>query len=313
MNDLPEPNMPDTTAESEESRNGGIERLMAEAIRVSDQGRIPADMRVSLARSEEEVLQYCIRRLSDPNLTRPEEASLVRLLERAGWVQKLLDALLSTAPATAATVAAVLQRTERGLDLRLAVHLQSRDSGLVMRSLQLIEVIGKSRQMVPVLFGLLGHDDPRIQSKAALVVEKLDHDFLYTRQLLRHSDARVRANALQAVADRADARIIEFLHQGIGDTDHRVRSLAAVGLCRIGDPQGWQILLKMARNPSVAERRSAAWAMGVCGTIDNLPGLEALACGDADERVRQLAHEGVRKIRERAANPNPRARRSILS
>jgi HEAT repeat protein len=304
MDDVLGTNLPELEAELEGSQKGDFDKLIAEAIRTADQRRIPPELLLRLARSEAESLRYCIRRMAASNLSRSEEASLVRLLHRTGWVQKLLDALLFTDPETAATVATVLQRAERGLDLRLAAHLQSEDPSIVMRSLELVEVIGKSRQMVPVLFGLLGHDDPRIQSKAALVVEKLDHDFLYTRQLLRHSDARVRANALEAIADRADKRTIEFLRQGAEDADHRVRSLAAVGLCRIGDPLGWKILLKMIQDPRVIERRSAAWAMGRCGTIESLPGLEIAARDDADERVRELASQGIQRIRERAARQN---------
>ncbi len=304
MDDALETNTTEVTAELEESPSCDLDRLISEAMRASDQKRIPPELLARLARREEEALQYCIRRLSDPDLSRSEEASLTLLLQRTGWLKDLLNALLQADPQVAETVAGVLERTERGLDLKLAVHLQSENTSVVMRSLQLIEVIGKSRQMVPVLFGLLSHDDPRIQSKAALVVEKLDHDFLYTRQLMRHSDARVRANALQAISDRADPRTMEFLRQGAEDGDHRVRSLAAVGLCRIGDPLGWEILFKMIQDPRVSERRSAAWALGRCGTIESLPRLESVLRDDTDERVRVLAGQSIQRIRERTAMRN---------
>ncbi len=309
MDDALETNATEVTAELQVSESCDSDRLIIEAIRASDQKRIPHQLFARLARRKEEALQYCIRRMNDPGLGRSEEASLALLLQRTGWLKDLLDALLHADKQVAATVAGVLERSERGLDLKLAVHLQSEDASVVMRSLELIEVIGKSRQMVPVLFGLLSHDDPRIQSKAALVVEKLDHDFLYTRQLMRHSDARVRANALQAISDRADPRTMEFLRQGAEDADHRVRSLAAVGLCRIGDPLGWETLFKMIQDPRVSERRSAAWALGRCGTIESLPRLEGVLRDDGDERVRSLAAQSIQRIRERAAMPNTEAAR----
>ncbi|HYK91766.1 MAG TPA: HEAT repeat domain-containing protein [Acidobacteriota bacterium] len=287
--------------ESGKSRDCAVDRLMAEIFRALDQRRIPEELLLRLARSEPETLHYCIDRMSDPDMSREEGAALTRILQRTGWIQKLMDALFSVDRETAVRVAAVLQKAERGLDLKLAVHLQSENPGIVMRSLELIEVIGNSRRLVPVLFGLLAHEDPRIQSKAALVVEKMDHDFLYTRQLLRHSDGRVRANALQAIADRADPETVEFLRQGAADVDHRVRSLAAVGLCRIGDPLGWQILSTMIQDSRVAERRSAAWAMGRCGSKETLAGLETVARNDSDERVRALAERGIRSIRQRIA------------
>jgi HEAT repeat protein len=170
-----------------------------------------------------------------------------------------------------------------------------------MRSLELLEVIDMSRQLVPILFGLLSHEDPKIQSKASLVVQRLDIEFVYTRRLLQHSDARVRANAIQGIANRADPRSLVYLRQGGEDPDHRVRSQAAIGLCRIGDPAGRQILFRMIQHPSAVERRSAAWAMGNCGTFESITLLEMAVRNDPDERVRELAARGIREIQERAS------------
>jgi HEAT repeat protein len=296
--------MTEPVFERNETRKSDLEDLILEAMRAVDERSIPQDLLARLARRQKETLQHCIERLADPNVSRWEEASLARLLQRTGWIQKFVDSLLFAPPRTAAAAAGALQRTERGLDVKLSTHLQSDDPGVVMRSLELIEVVGKSKQLVPVLFGLLGHEDPRIQSKAALVVEKLDLDFLYTRQLLRHSDARVRANALQSIADRADPRTAQFLRQGAGDADHRVRSLAAVGLCRLGDQLGWQILSRMIRDPRSVERCSAAWALGRCGTIESLPGLQSIALNDVDQRVRELAVQSIQRIRARTDLPH---------
>ena len=307
--DQPETNTPMGPEEAALS-NRGLDKIISEAMLAGDQGRMPADLLIRLTRFEEETLRCCIRRLADPNLGEPEGASLVRLLDRAGLVQKMMDNLLTADRQSATAVAAVLQRQSRGLDLKLASHLQSDDPAIVMRSLELLEVIGQSKQLVPVLYSLLSRDDPKIQSKASLVVQKMDKEFVYTQKLLRHSDARVRANALEAIAGQADARALEFLRHGAEDPDHRVRSLAAVGLCRIGDALGMQILSRMIRNPSVLERRSAAWALGTCGGLEDLPRLESAANNDRDQRVRELAAEGIRKIRARAAEKDANIKHS---
>jgi len=193
-----------------------------------------------------------------------------------------------------------LQTAERGLDLKIAPFLQSEENAVVMHSLELLEVIAESKQIVPLLFGLISSDNPKIQSKAALIIQKLDSEQAYTRRLLQHPDARVRANALQGIVDRANDQGGEFLLQGLADTDHRVRTLAAVGLSRLGDPQGLQTLFRMLRHPKPIERRSAAWGLGVCGNASALPRLEVLARGDPDERVRELAAQACQKITERA-------------
>ena len=288
-------------SEAKEVESGSFGKVIAAAMTATRQGGISPDLLRGLARYEDETLQYYIRRMSDPNLSQSEEASLARLLQKAGLIQKLVDTLLVTDRRSAATVAGVLQRTERWLDRRLAAHVQSENPSVVMRSLELLEAIDVSKQLVPILFGLLSHSDPKIKSKAALVVQKLDNNFVYTQRLLRHSDARVRANAVEALAGRADARAHEFLLQGAGDPDHRVRSLAAVGLCRVGNPLGRQLLFRMIQDPSVIERRSAAWALGMWGTFECLQALESAARDDVDIRVRELAAEGIQRIRERAA------------
>jgi hypothetical protein len=266
-----------------------------------EQGWVPHDLLRSLALSGGETVEYCIRRMADPDLPASEAACLVRLLQKAEMIPKMVDALLTIDRKSARAAVTVLGKTERELDLRLVAHLQSENPGLAMRSLELLEVIDMSKRLVPILFGLLSHKDPKIQSKASLVVQKVDDDYVYTRRLLQHSDARVRANAIQGIADRADERSLVYLRRGAEDPDHRARSQAAVGLCRIGDPAGKQILLRMIQDPNAVERRSATWAMGSCGALEDVLLLEQVARSDQDERVRELAEQGLQRIRERAA------------
>jgi HEAT repeat protein len=273
-------------------------KSMMEAVH---EGRTASDVLLRFARThEQDTVRYCVHRMTEPDLSLIEEMMIARLLQQAGMVQQFVGALLSLDPQAAQGLARRLQNAERGLDLKIAPFLQSEDSSVVMHSLELLEVIAESKQIVPLLFSLVGSENPKIQSKAALIIQKLDSEQAYTRRLLQHPEARVRANALQGIADRANVQGAEFLLQGLADTDHRVRTLAAVGLSRLGDPQGFQVLLKMLRHPKPVERRSAAWGLGVCGNAAALPRLEALARGDADERVRELAAQACLKISERS-------------
>ncbi len=265
------------------------------------EGRTPSEVLLRFARThEQEAVRYCLQRMTEPDLSLLEEMMIARLLQQSGMVQQFVGALLSLDPQAAQNLARKLQNAERGLDLKIAPFLQSEDSSVVMHALELLEVIAESKQIVPLLFSLVSSDNPKVQSKAALIIQKLDSEQAYTRRLLQHPEARVRANALQGIADRANAQGTEFLLQGLTDTDHRVRTLAAVGLSRLGDPQGFQVLLRMLRHSKPVERRSAAWGLGVCGNAAALPRLEALARGDPDERVRELAAQACQKISERS-------------
>jgi len=270
---------------------------MMEAVQ---QGRTTSDVLLRFVHAHEaETLHYCIHRMTEPGLSLVEEATISRFLQQAGMVQQFVESLLSLDRESAQNLLRKLQNAERGLDLKIAPFLQAEDSAVVMRSLELLEVIGESKQLVPLLFSLISSDDPRIQAKAALVIQKLDTEHAYTRRLLQHPDARVRANALEAIADRADQQGAEFLQQGLGDSDHRMRTLAAVGLARLGNPLGLQVLWKMTRHKLPIERRSAAWGLGACGEASVLPRLELIARTDPDERVRELAAQGCQTIRAR--------------
>ncbi len=272
------------------------------------QGRMPSDALLRFARAHEtETLRYCLSRMTEPDLGFLEEAAISRFLMQAGLVPQFIESLISLDRESAQHLAQKFQHAERGLDLKIAPFLQSEDDRVVMRSLELLEVIGENKQLVPLLFSLINSDNPRIQAKAALIIEKLDVDRAYARRLLQHPNARVRANALEAIADRADERGIEFLQQGLADADHRVRTLAAVGLARIGNPAGLQTLWKMARHNLPIERRSAAWGLGACGGAAVLPRLELIARTDPDERVRELAEQGCERIRARLRQDEPKS------
>lgn len=278
----------------------GTEGLIAKALQAIQRGWIPPDLLRSLVASADHVLLVCIRELADPTTRESEAASLARLLQKLEQIQKFADALLAAERSLALAAARALDRTERGLDIRLASHLQSMNPDIVMRSLELLEVIEIDRRLIPVLFGLLSHDEPRIQSKASLLVQKIDDEFVYTRRLLQHSDARVRANAVQGLASRKEEKSRVYLMKGAEDSDHRVRSQAAVGLAAIGDPAGKRILLGMIHAPDALERRSAAWALGCCGADAEASLLGRLVRDDPDEGVRELAEQSIRRIHGRS-------------
>ncbi len=292
----------DTT--SEDAAQPDFAQRLLSTIEAVQQGRATSDVLLRLVRSHEaQTLQYCILRMTDPAISLLEEMLIVRLLQQAGMVQQFIESLLSLDREAAQNLARKLQNAERGLDLKIAPFLQSEDHSVVMRSLELLEVIGDSKQLVPLLFALVSSDNARIQSKAASVIQKLDTENAFTRRLLQHPDARVRANTLQTIVERQSNQGLEYLQQGLTDPDHRVRTLAAVGLSRLGDPAGMQLLLKMLRHPDSIERKSAAWGLGACGNASAIPRLELMARTDPDERARELAAQACRKISERLDKP----------
>ncbi|PYV17905.1 MAG: hypothetical protein DMG07_04905 [Acidobacteria bacterium] len=85
---------------------------------------------------------------------------------------------------------------------------------------------------------------------------------------------------------RGDARL--------GLPASRVRTLAGVGLCRLGEPSGESVLLEAVRSPEPKLRRAGVWGLGMAARHDFEPILERLAADDPDLEVRLLAGQVLR-------------------
>jgi len=274
-------------------------RVISAAVESVQKGRMPSELLLDLVREHpEETAEFCILKLSDPNLDSAQEAMITNLVHQAVLAHRLVQRLNSLELNQAKLVALRLRNTEKGLDLKIAEYLQSKDADVVIKALDLLDAVGKTPQLMPLLFGAMKAKSTRIQSRIASLIQKMDTEHIYTRRLMQHADPRIRANALQAIGDREDSKGDEFLLAGASDPDNRVRTLAAVGLTRRGDPKGMSLLLKMIRDSNPVERRSAAWGLGACGHTKSRTLLESLSQNDSDARVRELAAEGLRKLQQ---------------
>ncbi len=279
------------------SPEGGFRRVIAAAVQSVRQGRMPTELLLDLVRERPgETVEYCIKNLADPALNPNDEAMIAQLIHLAGLGNRLVQSLILLERTPAEVVALRLAKIVKGLDLKISEHLQSEDSDIVMKALDLLGAVGGSPQLMPHLFSAMQTKAPKIQSKLAFLIQKMDTEHIYTQRLLQHPDPRIRANSLQAIAERNDAKGEDFLRAGISDPDTRVRTLAAVGLARRGNSTGMWVLLKMLRDPNPMERRSAAWGLGACGHSKSRPLLESLSQTDSDTRVRELAVEGLQKL-----------------
>ena len=93
-------------------------------------------------------------------------------------------------------------------------------------------------------------------------VARLRDGFQLLADALGDPDARVRANAVEALEDAGDRRAVEFLLPLAGDPQPRIRANAAKALCRYGRDEGRTALEAMCRHSSDAMRLSAAWGGG---------------------------------------------------
>ncbi len=84
------------------------------------------------------------------------------------------------------------------------------------------------------------------------------------------------------------------------DADNRVVVNAAVGLYRMGDPEGIETLLRLIGDGMASHRISAAWALGETGDSRSEPVLARLL-EDPNTAIRRVATEALEKVRTAAS------------
>ena len=131
------------------------------------------------------------------------------------------------------------------------------------RALRLMEILSAISTPVRVVLisPLLHHPDTRVQSKASLLVAKANQSWRWVQQRMRDPDARVRANALEALWGMNTQEAKAIFRQALDDTDNRVVGNALLGLHRAGDPSCSQKVIELAADPREEFRGTAVWAM----------------------------------------------------
>jgi HEAT repeat protein len=108
------------------------------------------------------------------------------------------------------------------------------------------------------------HIDVWVMATAVSVLGRSkNHDFAQHVVLqLKHEDARVRANAVEALADLAWVELPDVCQKLMHDRNDRVRVNAAISLWRSGHEEVFTELEKMSRDKSRWVRSSAVFALG---------------------------------------------------
>ncbi len=185
------------------------------------------------------------------------------------------------------------------IDLFSSARPSARTAGGGPDHIRLLEVLGavtKGRRLTYFVRGLTGHSDPRIRSKAVLLLGRVAPNPLSTEKLIGSDDARVRANAVESLWQSPSGPAGRLLRLAIQDKDNRVFGNAAYGLHSMGAPDAALHLLSAARDERSKFRLTAAWVMGKTGDPRFIPTLEELLA-DPDERVRARAARSLIDVR----------------
>ena len=223
----------------------------------------------------------------------------------AGCVRDLAASL----PAALA-VARLGMQIDPTLDLTLARGLTetgentSRSELETIRMLEILSEISDGPRLLPLLTSVLQSPNPRIRSKAALLIGRRRQSARWVAQRQEETDPRVRANAIEALWGVADENARQVLWEASQDGNNRVAGNALIGLYRLGDPRSIGKAVEMAAHPDARFRVTAAWAMGQLADPRFAAALGRMLA-DADGAVRGRAFQSLSGLRRRTGAQSP--------
>lgn len=211
---------------------------------------------------------------------------------------------------TAIRVARAATRIDPQVGVSLAHLLASRHSpeGIAeSRLLEILEAVRPSRGILPMIARLTTHPNLRVRAKAVLLTGRGNRNPHWIAGQLEQEDARVRANAVEALwgLDTPDARAV--LWRAAGDAHHRVAGNALLGLHQLGDPGCLPPILALSKAEDPLPRAAAAWLMGESEDPRFLEPLAA-AASDSDSRVRHHAARSLARLQQTAGRMAARGR-----
>jgi HEAT repeat protein len=244
----------------------------------------------------------------------PGFQSLIKLLaQSSGVLRQLCDPELLDKDSSIYLVQQIAG-IEPELDSRLVKLLPGRGSDnsdpanalTSERVLELLGAISVSNRVVPMLAHLIQHPNARLRAKVSLLIARWTRNVRMAEDRLEESDARVRANAIEALWGDKTSRATSVLWRAVNDVDNRVVGNALFGLYELRDQKIIPYILKMAAHQKPKFRATAAWTMGQTHDPQFLPALEALT-HDLYAAVRKSASRAmgqIRKAEDTEANSN---------
>jgi len=264
-----------------------------------------AELRKVAIEAPEEFLKLALGRLRAPNLTTLQRRHNSKLFD----VPEFLVRLLMTDGFTAAELAAFLAAQmshDRLLDVKLARllprpgHCNGLAPEVVVRLLTVLEELSPGPRLLIPLNQMTAHPDPRIASKATLLIARRLHNKGWMERQLRSGDARLRANVVEALWGVQTGFSRELFYECLGDSNNRVVGNALVGLHKLDDCAVLPRLRALLKDCRSEFRVTGAWVARHIEAIEMLPLLEELAVKDEEPGVRAAASRALEPLREAA-------------
>lgn len=229
----------------------------------------------------------------------------ILLVQQHGLCNRLANpALFSRAQAV--SLATRLIAVDPLLDLRFAHQLPSRNGAtpdtlvdeFAERALEILDEISPGPRVVPILNHLTRDVNPKISSRAALLVGKRVQSVAFVARLIEEAtDPRVRGNAVESLWGNNHPEATKLFWKCVEDRQNRVVGNAIVGLFLGGEDKVVGLLKRLAQNSEPEFRMTSAWTIGRTGGTEFLPELSPLIKDD-NPKVRATALRSLQTIRQ---------------
>ncbi len=172
-----------------------------------------------------------------------------------------------------------------------------------LHALSIMQAVALPQVLASWLRSFVHHPVKEIRSKAAKETTAKTPNLTTVERLFKSSDARVRANAVEALWSLDNDSAIELFRKALLDSSYRVVVNALVGLQGRNVGGARETLVAMSGHRSPAVRRSAAWGLGEIKDAEANRALERMAAEDPEEPVRKWASLQLERSSRRAGDP----------
>lgn len=233
----------------------------------------------------ESAIGACLLHLSEHGLEGLGKQMMLWLSASDQYLSYLLDPELLSLE-SAKRVSALFRKADPNFFAhlsRFAFHPEtSRSPALTSRALAILDELSQTDPIIPWLRQLTEHPDERIRSKAVKALCRLRPSKSTVELHLQSTDARVRANALEALWHLNSTDAITFFESALEDPHHRVVINALIGLCYRKAPGAFEMLVGLSSHSSEMFRLATVWALGELGDGRAIPVLRKLLVDPCD-------------------------------
>ena len=231
-------------------------------------------------------------------LQSPHEPVRQRVADRLA--PRLFEQLWNAWPTLQADQRLARAQTLMKLDNRFHARLNARLQAEPLRALQLIASLGQGAFFEPQLLALMGSDNDKAvaSSVVALGSAESDASAAALQRALQHADARVRANAIEAIQQRGLPMPTPQLRALAENEANRPRANAIHALRSVAPEDADTALTQMLADERAAHRQSALWVAEFDRCLTAARQVVELAASDPVPPVRQRARHTAQSFIE---------------